>query len=788
MNTSEVLDQFILEARDCLDAVGQRLLDIERNPQDTTLLNDLFRTVHTLKGNCGLFEFTALERVVHAGEDLLEQVRSGQVQYSGEIADALLAAMDLSGELIDAIATHGQLGPAHDAPALAAASALRRLIPAGPGAAAASAASAALPATASALPDWVQALPGSWQAPGLCLIRYQPEPTCFFKGEDPLALARQTPGLRRLRLLTPADWGRPESFDCYDCRLGFLILSDADDAALDHHFRYVPEQCDRFRPPRPAGVDAAARPPGDETPSDPAPAALARLRRRQQQLWTEQLSLLERHPGGSSSAQAARQVLDRLLAGLEPWLPAPERTAVAAQRAALAALPLSGSAVIDWARQAADSALTATPVDGPTPATSTSSATAGRPADRDPHADDDSSTGAERQGARSLRVAQDKIDRLVDLIGEMVVAKNALPYLAQRAEQHFGQRELAREIKNQYAVINRIAEDMQHAIMQVRMMPVGTVFQRFGRLVRDLSRRLGKEVELRVEGEDTEADKNVIESLADPLIHVLRNSLDHGLETPAVRIAAGKPATGCLQVRARQEGDRVLLDIEDDGAGIDPDRVRRKAVERGLIPADRAHALSDADAVQLVFLPGFSTAEQVSDLSGRGVGLDVVRAAVERVNGSVSLRSQRGRGTQIQLSLPLSMAITHVMMIRAGGCRFGVPMDLVLETVRVAADEIHHFKQAMTTVLRGRIVPLRALHSLLALEEEPRRNAEGEHAVLVLRLGQEAIGLIVDEFEGTNDIILRPLEGVLGGLRGFAGSALMGDGSVLMVLNPKEML
>nr|MDH4392859.1 chemotaxis protein CheA [Aquabacterium sp.] len=387
-----------------------------------------------------------------------------------------------------------------------------------------------------------------------------------------------------------------------------------------------------------------------------------------------------------------------------------------------------------------------------------------------------------------LKVSQDKIDRLMDLIGEMVVAKNALPYLAQRAEEVFQQRELAREIKNQYSVINRIAEDMQHAIMQVRMLPVGTIFQRFGRLVRDISKKLGKEVQLVIEGEDTEADKNVIESLADPLIHILRNSLDHGIELPAVRVAAGKPAQGTLRVSARQEGDRVLLDIVDDGAGVDTDRVRAKAVERGLIPADRADTLTEHEAVQLVFLPGFSTADTISDLSGRGVGMDVVRSAVERINGTVELSSVRGQGTTLRLALPLSMAVTNVMMIEVAGRRFGVPMDLIVETVRVPAEDVHHFKRAQTTVLRGRIVPLRALHDLLALDEPPKLNSENELAVLVVRLGTEQIGMLVDDFHGTSDIILKPLEGVLSGITGFAGTALMGDGSVLMILNPKELL
>jgi two-component system chemotaxis sensor kinase CheA len=232
----------------------------------------------------------------------------------------------------------------------------------------------------------------------------------------------------------------------------------------------------------------------------------------------------------------------------------------------------------------------------------------------------------------------------------------------------------------------------------------------------------------------------------------------------------------------------VIIQIADDGAGVNPQRVRDKAVERGLIPADRAATLSDEEAAQLIFLPGFSTAETISDLSGRGVGLDVVRDAVERLNGTVELTSRSGRGTTIALSLPLSMAVTNVMVVETDGRKFGVPMDLIVETVRVHGDDIHHFKSARTTVLRGRIVPLRPLNELLALDAAPLRNAEGEYALLVVRLGGASVGLLVDQFHGASDIILKPLEGVLAGLSGFAGTALLGDGSVLMVLNPKELL
>jgi len=411
------------------------------------------------------------------------------------------------------------------------------------------------------------------------------------------------------------------------------------------------------------------------------------------------------------------------------------------------------------------------------------------PADEGPkfgrRADDGSAAAA---GPKSLKVDQSKIDRLMNLIGEMVVSKNALPYLAQRAEEQYGVRELSREIKSQYAVINRIAEEMQDAIMQVRMMPVSFVFQRFPRLVRDISRKLGKEVQLVLEGEDTEADKNIIESLADPLIHIVRNSLDHGLEAPEVRKAAGKPATGTLTIRAVQEGDRVLIDIIDDGRGIDPLVIKRKAYEKGLIDEAMLERISDREAVNLVFAAGFSTMDVVSDLSGRGVGMDVVRTAVEKVNGTLLLDSETGKGTRLRITLPLSMAVTKVMIVEADSQIFGVPMDHVVETVRIARRDIRTIKRSKTVVLRGSIVPLKALNTLLGLNAQPRANADDEMAVLVARVGGAAVGLMVDDFRETAEIIQKPLGGVLAGLSAYSGSALMGDGSVLMVLNVKEIV
>jgi len=829
MNQTELLDQFILEARDCLEQIGQRLLEVEKSPTDAELLNDLFRLVHTLKGNCGLFEFKPLERVVHAGEDLLDRVRNGTLGYSNDMADALLDAMDFTAQMIDEIEQTGAISSAAEGRSQALATALRaHLAGPAPTAVATQSAPADAPVTATAAattaatttapaatphvtpaPAWMDRIPTTLleRFPDAVVWRYRPEPECFFKGEDPWLLSRQVPALKHLDVGTQGAWPPVEEADCYQCNLDLVGLSDAPIAYVSDHFRCVPEQVEvialsALRPAPPVAAPAPV-PVATTTPAAVATTvaptlsvapgggqAAANLRKRALQMWDDQIALLSRSGIAPGTVAAVRLSLQGLLR-------ATADDSAALHLTTLLALPANASAaaVGQWAAQhrptgeAHGDASNATDhpdgldVHADHPASDGSGLPPGTPPDAARR-----SSGDDGGHQKVLKVGQEKIDRLMDLIGEMVVAKNALPYLAQRAETHFQQRELAREIKAQYAVINRIAEDMQHAIMQVRMLPVGTVFQRFGRLVRDISRKLGKEVELVVEGEDTEADKNVIESLADPLIHIIRNSLDHGIELPEARRKAGKPAHGTIRVAARQESDRVVIEIDDDGAGVDPNRIRRKAIERGLIPEDKAATLTDTEAVQLIFLPGFSTADTISDLSGRGVGMDVVRTAVERINGHVELSSQFGKGTRLRLSLPLSMAVTNVMIIEAGGRRFGVPMDLIVETVRVHADDIHHFKQAQTTVLRGRIVPLRALHGLLALDDTPHLNEEGEHAVLVVRFGSENVGLLVDQFHGATDIILKPLEGVLAGLTGFAGTALMGDGSVLMVLNPKELV
>jgi two-component system, chemotaxis family, sensor kinase CheA len=812
-----LLNQFLAEGRDFLEAIGVKLLELERAPEQGALIDDLFRLVHTLKGNSGLFDIPEMTRVLHAAEDLMDAVRDGRVAFSRELADQLLEAMDFVSLLIDEIAeasTDGQPPSTsrHAGDAVRLGAALRDLMPEHAPASAANDSPEAASASGSApeisgsilddLPDSVRHDLQDRLAAGepLCRLRYRPEEECFFKGEDPFFQISQLPEPLWRRLGAREDWPPLPELDAYRCVLEFELILSVETETLVEHFRYVPDQVEiqSLSAVMFDSAAASASPSESRSESEPSPwaelspEALESIRltlEAQREIlnlgdnpaWlggrlravgatlAALLTSLDRDPAttGLETALEAALATDSG-AYLRRWLDhqhwpefksaAPEPTAEAVREALVASAPT-------------DSASGTAPANTPD-----------EPVKFGRRAEDQIAT------ARTLKVDQAKIDRLMNLIGEMVVAKNALPYLAARAEDLYGVRELSREIKTQYSVINRIAEEMQDAIMQVRMLPVSFVFQRFPRLVRDIAHKLGKDVRLVMEGESTEADKNIIEALADPLIHLVRNSLDHGLESPEQRRAAGKPPEGRLTISARQESDRVLIEITDDGRGIDPDVIRRKAYEKKIIDETALERLSDQEAINLIFAAGFSTAEQVTDLSGRGVGMDVVRNAIARVHGSIDLRSRVGEGTQLRLSLPLSMAVTNVMIIESAGQRFGVPMDAVAETVRVARRDIRVIKKRLTTVLRGRLVPLVALNDLLALDTPQLANDDDELAVLVARIEKEYLGIIVDDCRETIDIILKPLAGFLGDLTGYSGSALLGDGSVLLILNPRELL
>ncbi|MEV6346138.1 chemotaxis protein CheA [Actinoplanes sp. NPDC051851] len=779
-----LLAQFLAEANDLLASVDEGLLQLERDPGDPDLVNEVFRAAHTFKGSSGLFDFPELTRLTHAAEDLLDAVRGGRLALDSGMTDDLLASFDLIRGWLAHVTQHERLPATAGGDASGLIAKLRA--PLGGDAAAASAAgSESLPVRAiDPPPDWLATFGTEWltevatwldtTTATLRFVRYLPDQDCFFRAEDPVHLVRQVPGMDRLIVVPPERWPATEEYDEYVCLLSFVLATRASAGELEYLFRYVPDQVQI------AELDAAAI--NRHLSGEPEPVAVH----------PHAAHALAVDPALAADARAVLAAAHRTLAIGEPagtQLLALIHAVTAAAHVLGVPLDLAGAdretvnaAVEGLLGEAPDEPVAEPPAVAPPVIEALAAPPAAVPAEAAGRADDPGG----QVGTRVLKVDQEKVDRLMELVGELNVAKNGLTFLADAAEEEFGSRVLSRRIKDQYAGMHRIAEELQAAVMDVRMLPLSVAFGRFPRLVRDLSRRLGKTIELVTEGEDTMADKDVIEALGDPLVHLVRNSLDHGIEPPAERIAAGKPQTARLTLAAVADGDAVIVEVSDDGRGVDPVRVKRKAYEKGLISEEELESLSDSEAVDLVFRPGFSTADQVSDLSGRGVGMDAVRASVEKLGGTVTMRSTLGAGTVTRLRLPLSMAVTQVMVVSVAGQRFGVPVDLVVETVRMPAAEMGRVLHQDVVVMRGEVVPVVDLARALEMPWTP--DPAADRAILVVAVNGQRIGLLVSQFHREVDVILKPMDGLLAYADEFSGTALLGDGLVLLVLNVKEVL
>jgi two-component system chemotaxis sensor kinase CheA len=388
--------------------------------------------------------------------------------------------------------------------------------------------------------------------------------------------------------------------------------------------------------------------------------------------------------------------------------------------------------------------------------------------------------------ARALRVDVERIDAIINLTGELTVVKNALGHAARLAQSGDGGETLAQMLKEQHGRLDRLTAELQRSVVAIRVLPLRHVFQRFARLVREMTAALGKSARLLIEGETTEADKAVVEALFEPLLHVIRNALDHGVEDAAARRLAGKPEVAVIRLRGYREGERVIVEISDDGGGIDPARIRRAAAERAVMSPEALAALTDDAVLELIFAPGFSTAETVTDLSGRGVGMDAVRATIERLGGQVTVASNLGQGTAIRFVLPFTVMMTRLMTVEAAGQAFGVPFEAVVETLQLKASDISPIGAGEAFVLRGRTVPLVSLGRVLGLPGAHERPALVK-VVLTAAAGQLS-ALEVDGFGERLDVMLKPMDGLLAGMPGVAGTTLLGDGRVLIVLDLLELL
>lgn len=380
----------------------------------------------------------------------------------------------------------------------------------------------------------------------------------------------------------------------------------------------------------------------------------------------------------------------------------------------------------------------------------------------------------------TLRVDVERIDKVMDLAGEIVLARNRLLNLSNKLEAKYGGDEHVEGLVETTSFLDRVTSDLQLAVMKMRMQPLQKVFVKFPRMVRDLARTLGKEVDLEIIGEDTEVDKSVIENIGDPLVHIIRNSIDHGIESPEERLSKGKPAKGKIVINAYQKGTQIVIDISDDGKGIDVEAVRAKAISKGLVTLEEAEKMSEEAIINLIFLPGFSTKDVSTELSGRGVGMDVVKSNVAKLNGYVEIFTEKDKGTTFRISLPLTLAIIQAMMVQVGDEVYAIPQSMIEETLRININDIKEVTGQKVLTIRDRVLPLFILNEILGV---PNSIESDRKYILVASVGDKRFCISVDSVLGQEEIVIKTINGVDSEECGIMGATITGDGKVVLILD-----
>lgn len=653
---------FVDECREEIDRIEAGLLTLERRPDATEVVNDVFRAAHTLKGSAATIGHHRMAALTHAMEDVFGALREGALETIAPLAEPLLAAIDVLQALVDEVGAKAALT---DAPEHLTAEIRERL---------AAATGGRDGRQDSSVED--TALAVSPRVVGGAASPVGPEPV---------------QSIVRCDIDPASDWRT--------VRLLQVVLAAAE------HGRLVLSE------PTQAEIEAGS----------PAASVVLRLAAPPEEV----SELIERlHTIDDVIAVDVRAAPERRRIDLGPearGLTLDQRATVAGERL--------------------------------------------------------------KAASQTIRIDVARLDDLLNLVGEIVVHKTRLQRQAAQLAHRLGDDPLVREAEEGVQQFARIAGQLQDQVTALRMLPIETLFSRFPRIVRDIAAKLGRQVELVIEGGETELDRSVLEEVGDPLGHLIRNAIDHGIEPPESRLAAGKPAVGRVKLSARHADGSIVIAVEDDGRGIDPAAIRQAAVERGIITPEAAAACSDADARLLIFAPGFSTAVRVTDVSGRGVGMDVVRTNVERLGGRVEVESTPGLGTRISLTLPLTLAIVRAMVVRAGERTFALPVTGVVETLRAPLAAIQSIGGRRVLLVRGRIIPLERLEGVFGGLQSRLRDEAGTVDVVVVRSGDQELALAVDDFLGNQEIVLKSLSTFVGRPPGIAGATIMADGSVALVVD-----
>ena len=724
----EILQDFLVEAGEILELLSEQLVELESRPDDMDLLNAIFRGFHTVKGGAGFLQLNELVECCHIAENVFDILRKGERRVTAELMDVVLQALDSVNEMFSQVRERTEPTPA--SPELLAA--LARL---------------AEPESEEELAGTVEPEPVAEAAAGDDDITDNEfEQLLDAIGEQPAAEA-------------PAASGGDE------------ITDDEFEALLDQlHGK------GKFAGPAeevaaPAAQPAAAAPTagaGDEITDDEFEALLDQLHGKGKFTGPAEEAAPVVKPAAPAQAAGGDDITDDEFEALLDQLHGKGKFTGPAEEAVapVAAKPAAAAPAAKAPPKKAEPPKPAAKPEPAKPAVAAPAPAAGGPA-------------AASEAETTVRVDTARLDEIMNMVGELVLVRNRLVRLGLNS----GDEAMAKAVSN----LDVVTADLQTSVMKTRMQPIKKVFGRFPRLVRDLARQLKKEINLELVGEETDLDKNLVEALADPLVHLVRNAVDHGIEMPEEREAAGKARSGRVVLSAEQEGDHILLSISDDGKGMDAEILRAKAVEKGLMDKDAADRLSETECFNLIFAPGFSTKTEISDVSGRGVGMDVVKTKISQLNGIIDVHSAKGQGSKIIIKVPLTLAIMPTLMVMLGNQAFAFPLVNVNEIFHLDLSRTNVVDGQEVVIVRDKALPLfylkRWLVSGASFDEQQR-----EGHVVILTVGSQRIGFVVDQLVGQEEVVIKPLGKMLQGTPGMSGATITGDGRIALILDVPSML
>ncbi|MCG9679581.1 chemotaxis protein CheA [Vibrio sp. Isolate24] len=739
----DILQDFLVEAGEILELLSEQLVELENNPDDKDLLNAIFRGFHTVKGGAGFLSLTELVDTCHGAENVFDILRNGQRQVSASLMDTMLTALDTVNEQFQAVQDREPLTSA-DQSLL---DELHRLSQ--PQSADEDESTGA---TAPAEPEVIEE-PVVPQEP----VDTEPaaeEPSSetvsagsideitqdeFEKLLDELHGEGSAPGAGADT--TPETPAAPSALD-----------SDMSGDITDDEFEKL---LDELHGTGKAPGEGAAATPTASTPPPSKPESPAPASGGDSDLMTDaefEKLLDDLHGSGKGPSVEELDAATKPIAQNTTPAPEPAKAAAAPKTSTPAAAPVTSA---------------------PKP-----KETAAPPAKKE--AAPPAAQAKKPQAEATVRVDTSTLDTIMNMVGELVLVRNRLLSLGLNSNDE----EMSKAVAN----LDVVTADLQGAVMKTRMQPIKKVFGRFPRVVRDLARSLKKDINLEMRGEDTDLDKNLVEALADPLIHLVRNSVDHGVEMPDDRVKAGKPRTGKVILSASQEGDHIELAIVDDGGGMDPDKLRGIAVKRGIMDEDAASRLTNKECFNLIFMPGFSSKEQISDISGRGVGMDVVKTAINTLNGSIDIDSEMGKGTKITIKVPLTLAILPTLMVGVAGHPFALPLASVNEIFHLDLSRTNVVDGQLTIIVREKSIPLFYLQNWLAPQAGDVELRKGHGHVVIVQIGSQRVGFVVDTLIGQEEVVIKPLDSMLQGTPGMAGATITSDGHIALILDVPDLL